>query len=40
MQDDWLTNSVRSIDATSKGLPEYGGNLKEIQTIPPEKKPD
>ncbi|MGZ3789352.1 MAG: hypothetical protein ACXVLQ_12565 [Bacteriovorax sp.] len=33
MQDDWLPDQTRAPDATSGELPEYGGDLKERDSI-------
>lgn len=33
MQDDWLPDLTRKPGATSDELPEYGGDLKEKDTI-------
>ena len=38
MQDDWLPDSTRRPDATSKELTEYGGDLKEAETLKQDRK--
>ncbi len=38
LQDDWLPDATRRTGATSDDLPEYGGDLKEVETIEKEVK--
>lgn len=38
MQDDWLPDATRRPGATSDNLAEYGGDLKEAETIEKEAK--
>lgn len=33
LQDDWIPDQTRGPDSTSEELPEYGGDLKERETI-------
>jgi hypothetical protein len=33
LQDDWLPDQQRKAGATSKELPEYGGDLKRKDTL-------
>ena len=38
LQDDWIPDTTRAPDSTSNELPEYGGDMKEISSIPPLKQ--
>lgn len=38
LQDDWIPDATRKPGATSDDLPEYGGDLKETETIEKESK--
>lgn len=33
LQDDWIPDQQRKVGATSKGIAEYGGDLKRKDTI-------
>ncbi len=38
LQDDWIPDSTRKPGASSSELPEYGGNLKGLDSIEKEAK--
>jgi hypothetical protein len=37
LQDDWIPDTTRGPESTSNELPEYGGDIKEASSIPPQK---